>query len=82
MCQILDEAILAAQQAGMEPIARIELGRRQFEEFVEWCESKGIATSPSPGNPHEYDGIPIVQVDKESRRTVIGGTGDQILILE
>ena len=81
MCEILEEVILSGQQAGLEPIAEIRLGRRQLGVFTEWCQSKGIADAPSPGNRHEYNGIPIVEVDKDSHRSV-KGSGERLLILE
>jgi hypothetical protein len=81
MCETLEEAILSGQQAGLEPIAEIRLGRRQLEAFAEWCQSKGIACATSPGNRHEYNGISIVEVDKDSHRSV-KGSRERLLILE
>jgi hypothetical protein len=74
VCELIEQALVQAEQAGLTP-TEIHLGRRQMEEFLAWCASKPVGKTTGPGPTHSYNGIPIVEVHKETHRSVVAAEG-------
>ena len=79
MCQLIEEALAAATQGGMTP-TEIRLGRRQMEEFHRWAARYMSRGAPTQGLSDSYDDIPVVEVNRESHRSVVGADGHALVL--
>lgn len=69
MCEFIEEALTLVERAGKTPI-EIRLGRRQFQDYLDWS-AQYTSSSPTLGHQHSYNNIPIAQVNKEIRRSIL-----------
>jgi hypothetical protein len=78
MCQLIEEALTAAHKGGVEP-TEIRLGRRQMSAYRAWA-TRFVPGPPTAGPSEAYDDIPVVAVDKESHRGIVGADGEELIL--
>ena len=79
MCQLIEEVLTAAAQAGAAP-AEIRLGRRQMEQFRKWGVRFAIGGPATEGPTDAYDNIPVIEVDEETHRSVRCVNGRELIL--
>jgi hypothetical protein len=67
------EEILDAARAAKEMPVEIRVGANQMREFRQWA-------ARSAGAPDEYDGIPVVEIARDNRRSYINGQGRMVVV--
>ena len=77
-----EELLDTAEAAGYTP-KEIRLGAIQMREFREWV-SRSVYVSNHPssgaGAPDEYNGIPVVEVARDNRRSCLNQDGNDVIL--
>ena len=79
MCHGIEEALTRAKQIGGKKAVEVRLGRRQFADFS-GCLTLFQGPHPTPGVTHAYHNMPVREVDRESRRSVLFSDGDELIL--
>jgi len=77
----LEELLNYALSANFSP-REIRLGTIEMREFKEWAKRTGYLSSGASvgaGAPYEYNGIPVVEVSKDSRRSYVNEHGNEVI---